>query len=184
MENIATSYGVESRWLRADDPVYPCNAVAEEDKLKCYELVTSRMLRFHDGDWEKTAQSCSEVEQGWVWACFRSFGRDVAGKARYRASEVLPLCALARPHGHERECVSGAAEVIAANYRNGVEASALCRAAPREFSAKCYSGIGNIVVRIVADLRRACSAIATRPRDVSACVRGGKRYLRWVAGGR
>jgi hypothetical protein len=180
MENIATSYGVTSRWLRDDDPVYPCNTVAEEDKLKCYELATSRIVRVLDGDWEKTAQACSEVEKGWVWACFRSFGRDVAGKAHYQPSETLPLCALARPHGYERVCVSAAAEVIAANYQNGVQASALCRAAPRDFAAQCYSGIGTILVRIVDDLRNACSAIATRTTDISACVSGGRRYLRWI----
>ena len=28
MENLSSSYGVRSRWLRDDDPVYPCNSVA------------------------------------------------------------------------------------------------------------------------------------------------------------
>jgi hypothetical protein len=185
MENIATSYGVASGWLRADDPVYPCNAIAEEDKLKCYELVTSRIVRVLDGDWEETAQACSEVEPKWVGTCFRSFGRDVAAKAHYRPSEVLPLCALARPHGYERECVSSAAEVIAANFRNGVQGSELCRVAPRAFSAQCYARIGTIVVRFAAggDLEGACRDIASRARDVSACVDGGRRYLRWTEGG-
>ena len=182
MENIATSYGVTSRWLRDDDPVYPCNAVAEEDKLKCYELVTSRMLRVLDADWEKTAQACSEVERGWATACFRSFARDVATKARYEPAAVPPLCALARPYGYERECVSGAAGAITANHKSAAEGAALCRAAPQAFRAQCYAEIGGFVVRVAAhgELRAGCRAITTRTREVSACVSGGQSYLRLI----
>ena len=93
--------------------------------------MTSRIIRVLDGDWEKTAQACSEVERAWVWACYRSFGRDVAGKARFRPSEVLPLCALARPHGSERECVSGAAEATAANFKRRAGLCTLSSGAPR-----------------------------------------------------
>ena len=44
MENLSTSYGVESKWLRDDDPMYPCTTVAEKHKLYCYLMVTSRIF--------------------------------------------------------------------------------------------------------------------------------------------
>ena len=186
MENLGTSYGVVSRWLREDDPVYPCNAVPEEDKLKCYELVTSHILRTNDGDWERTAQACTQVEERWEWACFRSLGRDAIDKADDRLEETLELCAAARAHGREKECVTGAAETLVGNYRSGAQASALCKAAPRPTRASCYFGTGTLIVRFLRPegLRAGCSDIATGEADVSACVRGGRHYLGLVARGR
>ncbi len=44
MENLQTSYGTKSKWLRDDDPLYPCPTLAERHKLYCYLMVTSRIL--------------------------------------------------------------------------------------------------------------------------------------------
>ncbi len=52
MENISTSYGVRSLWLRDEDPLYPCNWVGLEAKRRCYQLVTSRILPTVGDDWE------------------------------------------------------------------------------------------------------------------------------------
>jgi hypothetical protein len=62
MENLSPAFGVQSRWLRDDDPVYPCNVVAEEDKRACYEMVTTRILRVVGVEWEQTADICGGVE--------------------------------------------------------------------------------------------------------------------------
>ncbi|MBA2643285.1 MAG: hypothetical protein H0U82_10205, partial [Actinobacteria bacterium] len=43
MENILTSYGGQSPWVRNDDPLYPCNWVAREDKYSCYQQATTRI---------------------------------------------------------------------------------------------------------------------------------------------
>ena len=59
MENIATSYGFKSRWVRDDDPIFPCNAVAERDKPVCYQLSTSRVLQVVGPDWEQVAEICA-----------------------------------------------------------------------------------------------------------------------------
>ena len=102
MENFFTSYGGQSPWVRDDDPVYPCNEVAEEDKQTCYQLVTSRILRVIGVDWEKTAEICASVEKNWVAACFESYGRDVAGQTHRDPEEIREVCAVARPYGGER----------------------------------------------------------------------------------
>ena len=59
MENLSSSYGFRSRWLRDDDPVYPCNWVAFEAKRRCYQMVTSRILPSVGDDWSRTAEICS-----------------------------------------------------------------------------------------------------------------------------
>ncbi len=119
MENFFTSYGGQSPWVRDDDPVYPCNEVAEEDKQTCYQLVTSRILRVIGVDWERTAEICASVEKNWVASCFESYGRDVAGQTRRDPEEIRELCAVAKPYGGERECIRFAALDMVANDKSG-----------------------------------------------------------------
>ena len=64
MENFNSSYGVTSKYLRRNDPIYPCNDVAKRHKLYCYLLVTSNALRINGYDLKKTAAACMRSEPG------------------------------------------------------------------------------------------------------------------------
>ncbi len=181
MENISTLYGYKSRWLKDDDPVYPCNWVAQEDKVKCYEIVTSRILRTNGGSWEKTAETCAAVEKGWASACFRSLGRDTAGEAHQNPSEIRRLCALARPHGGEGTCLTGAAMAMTGNFKNGERSSGLCDSISAEYRIGCYYGIGSVMALYgpTAAKRAAdCRSVTRVDPYAAACVRGGTDYYR------
>ena len=82
MENISSSYGIKSRWLKDDDVIYPCNAIAEKYKLYCYLILTSRVLQANGYDWGKTVATCRHSDKGWVATCFQSMGRDASGNSR------------------------------------------------------------------------------------------------------
>jgi hypothetical protein len=183
MENISTLYGFKSRYLRDDDPLYPCNAVAEEDKIKCYEIVTSRILRVVDGDWAETARYCASAEKSWVSACFRSLGRDSAGQAHEDPVKILELCSLTRGVGGEGTCIDGAARAMTGNFKNGKPATVLCDSAAAEYRKQCYYGIGSVMA-LYGDteaVREAdCRSITNVAPYVAACIRGGQDYLRIV----
>ena len=114
MENFSSSYGVKSRFLRDNDPVYPCHAVAEKHKLYCYLQVTSRLLQTSGYDWKSTAQACARVEPNWRTTCFQSYGRDASGVARLDAAELVRLCNIPATQWRG-ECVYGAVRDIANN---------------------------------------------------------------------
>ncbi len=177
MENLSSSYGVQSRWIRDDDPIYPCNWVAKGDKLKCYEIVTSRILPMVDWDWDKTAQMCARVEKGWASACFRSLGRDAAGTTKFDPSETLEHCASARPHGGEGSCIAGAALATTGAYTSAKRASILCATSPVALRGGCYYAIGAVVRNFsatVAEREADCRAITTNPGHIARCVSGTK----------
>ena len=185
MENFFSSYGVQSQWVREDDPVYPCNWVAEEDKRPCYQLVTSRILRVVGVDWEKTAEICASVEKDWVASCFQSFGRDVSGQTHRNAEEILEICAVARPYGGERECVRFAAMDMVENYAGGTEAAAFCDGTPPALQARCYDAIGAILGRFKktpAERAADCRSLTSAGRNVAACIRGGSTRIDAVVG--
>ena len=110
MENLQTSYGTRSKWLRDDDPLYPCPTVAERHKLYCYLMVTSRILDVVGGDWQQTVDWCRKAEEGWVETCFQSLGRDASGRSLQDPPEIIRICSLAGDMTDE--CLFGAARDI------------------------------------------------------------------------
>ena len=174
MENISSTYGVRSRWLRDDDLVYPCNAVKERHKLYCYLMVTSRVNQANGYDWEKTAAVCRTVEADWVRTCFESYGRDASGFTRQSPAKAARICTLARRFASS--CFFGAARDMTSNYANGERAGELCRLARPRVQARCFYGIGTILGNIAASNRerRTLCADVTPRKLLASCLEGAQ----------
>jgi Cytochrome C oxidase, cbb3-type, subunit III len=171
MENISSSYGIKSKWLRDDDVIYPCNAIAEKYKLYCYLILTSRVLESNGYDWQKTVATCRRSDRGWVATCFQSLGRDASGNTRQNAPKILEICALAGDMTDE--CVYGAARDVTSNDASPRRSKALCESAKQALRAYCFEGIGTILGGMHAyreGRRAACRAVTTR--YFTACARG------------
>lgn len=180
MENIQSSYGFTSIFLSDDDPVYPCNWVPTGEKRRCYQIVTSRILGTVGDSWERTADACAEVESAFVGWCFRSLGRDISNRSGRDPAEIAELCAIAREHGREAECVEAAAYDVTANFTSAEKGRALCDAVHSGVRPSCYYGLGVVLGRFrmtqperVAD----CEALTDDARLVRECVRGGLENL-------
>jgi len=166
MENISSSYGVTSKWLRDDDPIYPCPAMKERHKLYCYLMVTSRVNQLNGFDWKATAAVCrTKAERRWVATCFESYGRDASGQTQQDPEQVARICLLA---GRERDvlsCLYGAARDLAYFDTTGARARSLCTQVARRYRAQCFFGIGTIMgglYRVDAERRGACDRLAPR----------------------
>ncbi|MGH3078965.1 MAG: hypothetical protein ACRDPZ_12380 [Gaiellaceae bacterium] len=183
MENISPMYGATSRWLRNDDPLYPCPAVVEADRYECYKRSTTRMLMVIGFDWERMAELCSSLRADWKEACFVSFGRDTSAQNERDADQIIPLCELARRHAAERVCIQGAAMDITANDASGARATVLCNALEPRLRGVCYRAIGMIAGRFhrTDEEREAdCRALAATARDLAWCLRGSLRSAELV----
>ena len=171
MENLSSSYGITSKWLRDDDPLFPCTDVAERHKLYCYLMVTSRILPLEGWDYAKAADWCRKAENNWVATCFQSLGRDASGSTRQDAGEIVRLCRFAGRW--EDDCVYGAARDITSNDAGARRARLLCERAAGRLRPTCFNGIGTILRGLSAseeEARAACAAATTS--YLSACLRG------------
>jgi hypothetical protein len=171
MENISSSYGFTSQWLKEDDLVYPCNSVAERHKYYCYLMVTSRILEQNGYNWQDAAETCTKVEKDWIDICFQSFGRDASGVTRQDAGEIVKLCRLGG--SWESDCVYGAARDITANDAGSRRARLLCERVAADLRPRCYDGIGTILAGLSAsdeETREACAETTTR--YLRSCLRG------------
>jgi hypothetical protein len=171
MENISSSYGFTSRWLKDDDPVYPCNWVEERHKYYCYLMVTSRVLQQNGYDWKDAAATCTAVEKDWIAICFQSLGRDASGFTRQDARAIVRVCRFAARW--EVDCVYGAARDITSNDAGAERARLLCERADADLRPTCFNGIGTILAGLsrTEEEKRAACAAATR-RYLRACLRG------------
>jgi mono/diheme cytochrome c family protein len=173
MENISSSYGITSKWLRDDDPLYPCQTVAERHKLYCYLMVTSRILPLVNWDYAKAADWCLKSDDAWVATCFQSLGRDASGQSRGNVAQILGICAEAGEHANE--CIYGASRDLTSQDSGPARAAALCSKAPAEAQEYCFTGIGTIVGGLYAsnpERRKACDAVSSRSAPRASCRQG------------
>ncbi|MDX6689945.1 MAG: hypothetical protein QOG15_1402 [Solirubrobacteraceae bacterium] len=171
MENFNSSYGVKSKYLRASDPIYPCDSVAERDKLQCYGLVTANLLRVNNYDQRRTANGCLRAEPAWIGTCYESFGRDVSGIAGKDAKKALVSCHLAKQH--DSDCIYGVAREIVNADAGPDRGARFCSQAPAATQARCYSGVGSVLASLVTgepNLRAKCREVSAR--HTGSCLKG------------
>ena len=175
MENILTSYGGQSPWVRDDDPLYPCDWVARADKYPCYQNAATRIIRVVGVDWETIAKTCARADKEFVTTCFGSYGQNASVIAHRRPTAILPTCAVTRPYHGERECIRYAAMDITGTFSSGRRAAPLCNGAAPEIRGGCYEAIGLMLRRLKetkTSQLRACRAISANPKYVARCING------------
>jgi cytochrome c553 len=174
MENFTNFYQVKSKWLRDDDPIYPCNSVAEYRKAHCYQLVTMRILYETGYDWRATARTCHESEPQWVAMCFQSFGRDASGVAGRNQRRAIELCGLTGRY--QPDCIYAVVKNIAFDDGGRLSrAVRFCRMTPARSRGRCFRGLGSTVavVEPVPRKRTAmCARLAKTHEYVGECWLG------------
>jgi cytochrome c553 len=145
MQNFAVGVSamVQTRYVKANDLLYPCDAVAPRDKLYCYLQATERILPAVGYDWAKAAVWCRRAGAQWVRICFQSYGRDASGFTDESTPGLLRICRIAG--SMQRECLYGAVRDIANNAPDGRQAAGFCKRVPSSDRAYCFEGVGTIL---------------------------------------
>jgi mono/diheme cytochrome c family protein len=171
MENLQTTYGARSRWLKENDLLYPCNAVAERHKHYCYDLAPSRILQATSYDWSRAVRLCWQADRGYVETCYQGMGREASGHTRLDPVRILEICRLAAAMA--RECIHGAAKDMTYTDVSARRAKVLCNTAPRPTRGYCWEGIGAILGSLDAGTKErqaACDNATDEYRR--ACYKG------------
>src|SRR5206468_2613061 len=74
MENTMSEEnpGNLSKYLKPDQPLYPCTDVETKYKNECYKMQTSHALRTQGNDFGKVFGLCSKVEDEFRPTCYQS----------------------------------------------------------------------------------------------------------------
>ncbi len=80
MENVIAENnpGHPSKYLKADQPLYPCNLVGSHYKNECYRRQSSYALKTQGNDFARVFGLCEEVEDDSRPACYQGLGWDAS----------------------------------------------------------------------------------------------------------
>ena len=150
MENLIVDGahgGHYSKYLKPDEPLYPCTAVAEKYKAECFDMQTSYALGAVQGDFARVFALCAHVGGSFRKNCFQSLGRDAATMSRDQVPATVATCRLGRDHEQRSACVLGAVLDFVYYYHSDVQAKALCAALERDLQPGCRAAIARLVGR-------------------------------------
>jgi hypothetical protein len=156
--------------LKAEDPLYPCNALQEQYLQQCYLMQTSAILMFNGNDFARAFQECDKAPERWQPTCYQSLGRDASGSTLRDSDRTYQLCELggARLRG---SCYVGAIlNFIDVTWKLD-QALTFCQHVPNEYKAQCYAGIGGQIAALHTEQEtraRECARVEAGYQD--ACT--------------
>ncbi|OGG52548.1 hypothetical protein A2851_01540 [Candidatus Kaiserbacteria bacterium RIFCSPHIGHO2_01_FULL_53_29] len=115
-----------TKYLKPEDPLYPCNASPEKYKHTCYLMQTSYMLKVNGGDFEKTFEWCRGAEETHRTTCFQGLGRDASGRSSSDAARTKATCLLGQTLEEQTNCVIGAVKDFISYFHSNTQAISFC----------------------------------------------------------
>ncbi len=150
MENLPDSDNRShpSKYLKEDEPLYPCTDVEARYKDQCYRMQISHALRTQGNDFAKTFDLCASIEGDPRTTCYRGLGGEAFYQGSVRnvtdpgaAGYADMLCALGEDYEARSNCVEGAV-------RNFIYSNLYDARSDTRIEAYCWS--------FATDLRPAC----------------------------
>jgi hypothetical protein len=134
---------VGSKFLKSDQPMYPCTAVAYKYKNQCYLMQTSYALQTVSYDFSKVFEMCGQVDTDFKDTCYTSLGRDASGNSVSNADTTRTTCLLGPNEESQRYCVHGAAMDFVSYFHSDSQANQLCNSLPANLSSDCLAVVKN-----------------------------------------
>jgi hypothetical protein len=114
MENIMSVFNnpeYPSKYLKKEEPLYPCTAVDEIHKSSCYLNQSSYALSVTNYDYAKVFGLCGQAGIS-AYICYQSVGRDASGNSIQDANKANDICQLGASYDEKLNCVIGAVKDI------------------------------------------------------------------------
>lgn len=139
MENIMAQNNPShpSKYLKAEQPLYPCTDVETKYKIECYKMQTSYALQTQGYDFAKVFDLCSTVEDDFRPTCYQSLGRDASGNSVSDVAKTKETCGLGEDYEARSNCIVGAVKDFIAYYHSDTQAKELCESLDADLRALC-----------------------------------------------
>jgi hypothetical protein len=135
-----------SKYLKADQPFYPCAEVKTEYKHQCYARNAVYALKTQGDDFAKAFDLCGKVEAGFRSSCYVGLGNQVTSLStsddrteEAQAEYIRELCMQAQDTEAQAICFDAAVRNLIFFYDSDVQAKALCESLMRaDWRAGCH----------------------------------------------
>jgi len=127
MENVITDFENHfTKYLKPQEPLYPCTAVPEKNKHACYLMQTSYVLKTNGYNFIDAFAQCSTVEEQHKDTCYQSVGRDASGSTVSDIARTKANCLLGVGDRQRTGCVVGAVKDFISYFHSDTQAKQLC----------------------------------------------------------
>jgi hypothetical protein len=131
----------KSAFLRREEPMYPCTAVADKYKVGCYIFQSSYALTVTGYDYRRVFSLCQEAGTWYQDVCYGSMGRDASGNSQLNQQKTIETCYLGPTDRAVDGCIKGAAKNTVYSYHSDKQAYALCGAVGEKFQFNCRKAV-------------------------------------------
>jgi len=140
MENVITDFENHfTKYLKPQEPLYPCTVVPEKNKHACYLMQTSYVLKMNGYNFVDAFEKCSTVEENHKDICYQSIGRDASGSTVSDISRTHAYCMLARDLRQQFGCVIGAVKDFISYFHSDTQAKQFCASFSAELQTVCLN---------------------------------------------
>ena len=139
MENIMARHNPDhaTKYLKDDDPLYPCTAVEEKYAVSCYQMQTSQALTVLGQDFQKVFQLCAGIDPAYRATCYQSLGRDASGQSISNAETTKKTCMLGQSDEARLNCVLGAVRDFVSYFHSDQQATGFCDSLEPGLASSC-----------------------------------------------
>jgi hypothetical protein len=137
MENIiANGINHVTKYLKADDPLYPCDGIDDKYRTDCYLMQTSHMLAAENNDFKKVFDLCSSVGT-FADTCYQSLGRDASGQNSSDPVITKTRCMLGADFDQRSNCVIGAVKDFISYFHGIDQGNVFCNSLDADLAKLC-----------------------------------------------
>lgn len=145
MENSSssTSFDHVSKYIKTDDPFYPCNSMEEKYQALCWQYQSSYFSIISNQDWEKVADLCLQIPEEYQDRCFRTIGTNQVGFTT-SLQTMKHDCGL-MPSEHFKDiCVAGVVSSLSYRFVGDMQKMIdFCTIADTENRESCFKQVGS-----------------------------------------
>lgn len=141
MENIMSEDNPEhaTKYLKKEEPMYPCPAVDTPYKQQCYLMQTSYALQNNGYDFPAVFKMCDEAEAAFRPTCYQSLGRDASGQTISDPVRTRDICLLGSSYDAKLNCIIGAVKDFTAYHHSLEKGLGLCKVLEPSLRDQCTS---------------------------------------------
>lgn len=148
MENSSSSTNNEhpGKYIKADDPFYPCNFLEEKYSRLCWRYQSSYFALITKHDWVKTAALCQQVPETYQDDCFRTIGTNQVGFTQ-DTGQMRKNCSLMPTPHFQEVCLVGVISSFAYRFvGDGERMENFCTGVDKPFQEACFRQMGTSVI--------------------------------------
>lgn len=178
MENFISSWGLDRRWLKESDPMYPCDVIEPQHRAACYGGIVQYHTQLVGNEPDALGKICLEADPAWVAYCLRQAYADLPPAEWQTPEKIVARCEKVVPYA--RVCIYSAITSLAVRgggTRSVTLAASLCAILPDgPLGEACAYSLGAQLNRedgVDIDNTVLCASFAARPSLAIWCEQRG-----------